>query len=102
MPYLDKNKINTIDIPINIVWDKDILPEKVTLSLTRTGSTPIPTYTKEVSGDKESKTWTTSFNNMVKYDLNGNEYVYTLKILNSDFSISSEENIQGVRTIILK
>ena len=100
--FVIKNKINTIDIPINIVWDKDILPEKVTLSLTRTGSTPIPTYTKEVSGDKESKTWTTSFNNMVKYDLNGNEYVYTLKILNSDFSISSEENIQGVRTIILK
>ena len=100
--FVIKNKINTIDIPINIVWDKDILPEKVTLSLTRTGSTPIPTYTKEVSGDKESKTWTTSFNNMVKYDLNGNEYVYTLKILNSDFSIISEENIQGVRTIILK
>lgn len=104
MTFVVTNTLQTIDIPIKLLWESENRPEKVKVTLTRTGTTPIPTYTNVLEG--ENSIWNGKFENLIAYDVMGNEFTYTLSLPKSEelerFHIGEQVLEEGVRTIYIK
>ena len=74
-----------VDIDVTMAWDdnnneKSRRPETISVILKANG-TEVGTYDL-----KESENWTHTFSDLLKYDTNNNEIVYTVEqVLESDF-----------------
>ncbi len=85
------NSVQEMKIPVNVHWNEKQVgsrfrPKQVELKLIRDNGSSLHSITKVFSGEKDEEFWTGAFDNLVKYDINGNEYRYYLIENNSSYS----------------
>lgn len=102
-----QNTIQLQEIPVEVIWESDqAMPDELRVKLTRHGTTPIPTYTKTVNGNGQTRSYEDVFSNMPRFDAKGNPFSYTLSLDLTDLPggcrLDESVVVDGVHRLVIR